>query len=386
MKKLLTIATILLSGISLLSQEEIMLGEIHIRFQNTPQSWAFTVKLESNGTTWDQYHNITTNFPGGEVNYSSNMYPLPYYHASDADWHYQGYDPPFSLGLYKVSIYEGNVLRAWCFLDYRTADFPGGGNHSNPDVRIDYDVTNKYFDFTGLIGEFIVNGTYYPLWEIQEDVDLITEGLEDYWENCLAAISNSDDHPYLVWGPYPGEQTITEVTYYEIWRKYGSGNWTYLDYMNGNTFTYEDDELTTAGQQSGRTVLYKIRAVQTALPENLLSDYSNTASIVISGKDPGKRNFSKYEANNINSIKLFQNYPNPFNPTTTIGYSLSASNQVKIKVYNMLGVEVALLINELKEAGTYSVKFDASRLPSGIYFYNIQIGSYSETLKLVLQK
>ncbi len=90
---------------------------------------------------------------------------------------------------------------------------------------------------------------------------------------------------------------------------------------------------------------------------------------------------------------LKQNYPNPFNPTTTIQYSIPkvtgqnfSSRQVQLKVYNILGNEVAKLVDENKPAGTYSVNFDASHLTSGIYFYTLSVGNFSDTKKLILLK
>jgi hypothetical protein len=84
--------------------------------------------------------------------------------------------------------------------------------------------------------------------------------------------------------------------------------------------------------------------------------------------------------------KLFQNYPNPFNPTTTINYSIKSAGDVSLKVYDILGTEVASLVNEVKEAGNYSVSFDAANLPSGIYFYTLTTGNYLDTKKLILLK
>jgi hypothetical protein len=83
---------------------------------------------------------------------------------------------------------------------------------------------------------------------------------------------------------------------------------------------------------------------------------------------------------------LYQNYPNPFNPTTTISYDLPARSRVKLSIYNILGQEVATLVNSEQEPGRYSVKFDASGLPSGIYFYTLQTPYFTKTNKMVLVK
>jgi uncharacterized Ntn-hydrolase superfamily protein len=88
--------------------------------------------------------------------------------------------------------------------------------------------------------------------------------------------------------------------------------------------------------------------------------------------------------NSPNSFYLYQNSPNPFNPTTSIQYAIGSRQFVQLKVYDVLGNEVATLVNEEKPAGTYDVQFDASALPSGIYFYKLKAGSFAETKKMIL--
>ncbi len=83
---------------------------------------------------------------------------------------------------------------------------------------------------------------------------------------------------------------------------------------------------------------------------------------------------------------LYQNYPNPFNPTTILNYSIPKSSFVTIKVYDVIGREVAVLVNEEKPAGDYSIIFNASNLASGIYFYKMQAGRFEKTKKLILLK
>lgn len=91
------------------------------------------------------------------------------------------------------------------------------------------------------------------------------------------------------------------------------------------------------------------------------------------------------------SFVLKQNYPNPFNPFTTISYTIPAiitgdHLPLQLKVYNILGKEVATLVNENQAAGNYEVKFDGSNLSSGTYFYKIRAGNYNDTKKLIILK
>ncbi|MBN8571377.1 MAG: T9SS type A sorting domain-containing protein [Ignavibacteria bacterium] len=85
---------------------------------------------------------------------------------------------------------------------------------------------------------------------------------------------------------------------------------------------------------------------------------------------------------------LGQNYPNPFNPNTVINYNLPVAGFISLKVYDILGNEVATLVNTRQNAGSYSEEFDAGyfKLSSGVYFYKLQSGEFSETKRMVLVK
>jgi hypothetical protein len=127
-------------------------------------------------------------------------------------------------------------------------------------------------------------------------------------------------------------------------------------------------------------------------------DYSYVEKIPADGKYyyrlkqidySGQNNFSEIIEINLrifNSCFLEQNYPNPFNPSTKIGYGIEAKSNVKITVLNSIGQEVAVLVNEEMESGYHTVEFNASNLPSGIYFYQLKAGSYNETKKMILVK
>ncbi len=85
-------------------------------------------------------------------------------------------------------------------------------------------------------------------------------------------------------------------------------------------------------------------------------------------------------------FELFQNYPNPFNPTTKIRFNVPIAGFVSLKVYDMLGRQVSLLVNGRKFPGTYEVNFDASKLSSGVYFYRLTTNRFNQTKKMILTR
>ena len=93
-------------------------------------------------------------------------------------------------------------------------------------------------------------------------------------------------------------------------------------------------------------------------------------------------------SSDIKGFELFQNYPNPFNPFTKIVYDLNSNIQsnVKLSVFDVLGNEVVTLVNEKQSAGRHEAELDGSRLASGIYFYKLTAGNFSDTRKLILLK
>ncbi|MCC7159414.1 MAG: T9SS type A sorting domain-containing protein [Ignavibacteria bacterium] len=93
--------------------------------------------------------------------------------------------------------------------------------------------------------------------------------------------------------------------------------------------------------------------------------------------------------NNQNLLKeyrLTQNYPNPFNPSTKIEYNIIKSGLVTLKVYDVLGREVRTLVNEVQSSGVKEIEFNAAALPSGIYFYTLSAGDFTNTKKMILIK
>ncbi|MBI2419489.1 MAG: T9SS type A sorting domain-containing protein [Ignavibacteriales bacterium] len=102
--------------------------------------------------------------------------------------------------------------------------------------------------------------------------------------------------------------------------------------------------------------------------------------------NPGVQAFTVENMNAVLSYELFQNYPNPFNPSTTIKYSVPEKAMVELAIYDQLGQVVSRLVNEVKEAGTYEVEWNASHLTTGVYFYKVKTEKFSAVKKLMLVK
>jgi len=133
--------------------------------------------------------------------------------------------------------------------------------------------------------------------------------------------------------------------------------------------------------------IWNVPNIQTIQGRVKISDITMTSISDVS--DNSFRIDYTVDVNNWNTItefELYQNYPNPFNPTTVISFSLPETEFVTIKVYNILGDEVAVLLNAEVPSGYYSVEFNSNGLVSGTYFYRIQTGSFADTRKMILLK
>ncbi|HEX2867783.1 MAG TPA: T9SS type A sorting domain-containing protein [Ignavibacteriales bacterium] len=121
--------------------------------------------------------------------------------------------------------------------------------------------------------------------------------------------------------------------------------------------------------------------------DNTVSFQQNTLSnLIILTASQAVSDVNAKNAGVIGNYELRQNYPNPFNPSTVINYTITKAGMVTLKVYNILGREVATLQNGVQEAGVHSVQFNASDLPSGIYIYTLQAGQFTSSRKLMLLK
>ena len=200
----------------------------------------------------------------------------------------------------------------------------------------------------------------------------------------LTIVKSQNNHPLLSWiDPNP------DGSYYKIFRINAcGGNWQQI--ATASDLDYEDESLSYCTAippeecEEECAFHYKVTVVDVGNKE---SDYSNIVwARLAGGGKPQKIGANDSDDNLDFEYLLDQNYPNPFNPTTNISYSIKNSDLVTFKVFDVLGSEVATLVNEIQPAGKYTVSFDASELPSGVYIYKLQAGIFVETKKMILLK
>jgi hypothetical protein len=136
-------------------------------------------------------------------------------------------------------------------------------------------------------------------------------------------------------------------------------------------------------------VRYKVRAIDASSSNKLsvFSDFAATTGIIPNGgKQDGEGDNFRLNSNVPKEFNLSQNYPNPFNPVTKINFALPKQGFVSLKIYDITGREIQTLVNEVKQAGYYTVDFNGSSLASGVYFYRIQSGDFISVKRMVLVK
>jgi photosystem II stability/assembly factor-like uncharacterized protein len=147
-----------------------------------------------------------------------------------------------------------------------------------------------------------------------------------------------------------------------------------------------DNGATFASQYSNPVTTALYQSLSFALTGNTIRGWAVTASGLISRYNETVTGITHNENEVPSSYSLSQNYPNPFNPSTKITYQLPKSENVRVTVFDLLGREVAVLVNEFKTAGTYNIEFNASQLSSGVYLYRIDAGEFKDVKKMVLVK
>jgi photosystem II stability/assembly factor-like uncharacterized protein len=150
-----------------------------------------------------------------------------------------------------------------------------------------------------------------------------------------------------------------------------SGSFSLVGTTGPNTLNYID----TVGISPGNLYEYRVAAFSGSTQ----SSYTNIVAILVTGIEPTGTDIP-------NKYTLYNNYPNPFNPTTKVKFDLPKNDFVSLKIYNMQGQEVGVLVQENLSAGRYELEFNGANLTSGVYFYRLETSSFTDTRKMILIK
>lgn len=202
-------------------------------------------------------------------------------------------------------------------------------------------------------------------------------------KNLHFTYSNSE-HPSLGWDA----NTESNISGYRIYREYDkSGTWSSAGYVSHPTTTFIDYVVDYTKPIWAKTVRYRVKAVNSSLQYSVYSNMIETTGIMA---DPNivasdKNEKEKMAIENF-VFALDQNYPNPFNPNTSISFSLPQKSFTSLKVFDILGKEVKVLVNDLLSEGNYSFNFDGNNLSSGLYIYQLSTNMGIVSRKMLLMK
>lgn len=218
-------------------------------------------------------------------------------------------------------------------------------------------------------------------WPTNTGFDKIIITLSAIGNNLFAGTSSgvylsTDDGG--IWTKVINGLTSTNITSAAV-----SGNNLFVGVSGGGVFLTTDNGTNWSAVNTGLTNLYvySLAVVGSDLYAGTLASglWKRSLSDMVTTVEDNK-------INQPSNFTLYQNYPNPFNPSTNIRFEVPTSGFVSLKVFDVLGREVAELLNEYKSVGNYDVNFDASKLTSGVYFYKLQTGNFSSTKKMVLTR
>ena len=284
-------------------------------------------------------------------------------------------DRTFGLGYYKFTGKVNGVVKDYFYIDYRTSDLPGSfDTGGSGDINITFNISNGNFYYYDTQTLFPSNTS---IWEEKEWIEHITAELEPLPPDNLN-LTSSGGHPYLTWSH--STNTGDYWTGYKIYREICAG---------GNPYFTEDDWVANVGKYTTGYIdptysvgyrwegFYCVKAINGSRG----SDFSEALEIGIDafGKD-------RAEIQPETEFYLSQNYPNPFNPLTTISFSLKENSLVTLKIFDILGREIAVLVDGTLSSGNHQVQFNGSSLESGVYFYEIKADKFRDVKKLILTK
>jgi hypothetical protein len=198
---------------------------------------------------------------------------------------------------------------------------------------------------------------------------------------ATTVVSGGESYAKVTWNLSP-EEDVSSSPYgtYQLWRRKKITiweDWTCITALSGNVSSYTDYEIYGAGS-GPYDVEYKLKAIDRT---NLVSVFSSTVALNW-GNSMQKRGIL---ADNL-KYNLYGNYPNPFNPQTKIRFSIKEAGKVLLTVYDILGTQVAALVDEVKPEGKYEVTFNGGTLPSGTYIYRLTSNGFTAVKKMILTK
>ena len=244
-----------------------------------------------------------------------------------------------------------SVVRRYCFTD---PALPMGG-HQVLRFRLTYDSIgcDGYIGVDSILGETEDYVMDFPL-AVELSNAAVNPGIEQItleWETA----SEQDNDRFEI------ERRVGETLWQTIGSSPGAGT-----SASSHSYTYVDTYVTAGVQYSYRLISVDIGGVREIVYETDSPVSPVKAEIV--------------------SYRLYANWPNPFNPNTTIVYDVKEYGHVQLRIFDVLGREAAVLVNESQEAGQHKITFDASPLPSGIYFYRLKAGEFTDTKKMIFMK
>lgn len=392
------IVFILIISINLIAHENAPSVELFLGTENA--NGAITFTLSKQAQVWggdlitpycSVYYYLTNTFdyPTHEVTSSNSQVNtwtgLDFTTSRDNN----GYYDIYAFGIYKLTNTESE---SYFYLDYRDQRFTcanyGTVNHPT-DIWIKYNANNNtfYYSNNGSNSPFysINNGQLHQIWVLKDAGNPQTSLFPNFWQNALALISDGASHPKLAWSAHPESAYNSGFNIYRAVRTQGSqqppdNQYGLVASVDGSTYTWVDNEV---GSGSQNTVFYFVKAKNSAGNENA----TRTNVVFADGRYISQEKIWISELlEKEYSFKLKGNYPNPFNPTTTISWQSPIDGYTTLKVYDVLGREVTVLVNETMTAGEHSIQFSGSELRSGMYFYKLQVGTYTAQNKMILAK
>ncbi|HMR40937.1 MAG TPA: PQQ-dependent sugar dehydrogenase [Ignavibacteria bacterium] len=289
----------------------------------------------------------------------------------------------------------------------------GGRNYAIPSSNPYYQNTDNYreeifaygfrnmwkFSFDEVTGKLWLADVGQTGWE---EIDIVESGKNYGWRRkegfvCFNPQINCDTAGFVPTDPvYAYNHSVgTTVTGGYVYR--GSkmpglyGKYIYADYTTGKIFALTPDSLSPPVNQQLFDTQYSIVSFAEDTAKDLyFIHFSSTAGKIYKLSDTTVTTAQPVTGNTANSLPsqyaLYQNYPNPFNPSTDIEFALPVQGLVMLKVYDMNGRQIAVILNDQLSQGTYKVRFRGTGLPSGIYFYELNAGDFKETRRMVMVK